>query len=277
MADWYTRQQGIERVAQSEVKLTKAGEKFFKMKASEITAALAGYAADPSTVNYNEWLGIASNPNLTPEHLREMYRQMKKLATSEKNDENMAKAAKTKNIGQREKVRRVLQEHPSLDDDAFKTFIMKFRTGTLHVLKNPAIKEEHLQLFFDTHVIDITGRNSYNYLSFNQLLEANNITTKLIEKWYETLKKYADWSYSDNNWYTIVRAYLDREDCPYDMLVGIASAPNDGEEGWRSHSEPYREEALTHKNAKPELKAMAYEATKNEKYLPDLVKDIFIF
>ncbi len=277
MADWYTRQQGIEKVAQSEVKLTKAGEKFYKMKAKELTDALAGYAADPSTVNYNEWLGIASNPNLTPEHLREMYRQMKKLAASEKKDENMAKAAKTKNIGQREKVRRVLQEHPSLDDEAFTIFITKYKTGTLHVLKNPAIKKEHLQLFFDEQVLSKNSKYRYHFLAFNQLMTAKNITPDLMEKWYHTLKQFADWTYSDNEWYAIVKAYLEYDECPYEALADIASAPNDGEEDWRSHSEPYRDEALAHKNAKPELKALAYEATKIEKYLPDVVKDIFIF
>ena len=273
----YERRQGIEKVAQSEVKLTKAGDKFSKLSKDEITDALSASNEIPLEVNYNEWLGIASNPNLTPDHLREMYRQMKRIATLEKKDETISKSTKTKNIGLREKVRRVLQEHTSLDDDAFKTFIMKYRTGTLSVLQNPSIKPEFLQLFFDTHVIDITGKNTYNYLAFDQLLTAKNITQKMIEGWYKTLKKFADWTYSDNNWYTIIRSYLAMDNCPYEVLVDVVSAPNDGEEGWRSHSEPYREEAVNHKNADQELRNLMFKVTGDVKYLPDDAKDIFLF
>lgn len=271
----YERRQAIERVAQSEVKLTKAGEKFAKLSKQEITDMLIDSNENPLEVNYNEWLGIASNPNLTPEHLREMYRQMKRIATLEKKDETIAKATKTKNIGLREKVRRVLQEHPKLDDDAFKTLIMKYRTGILAVLQNPAIKPEFLQLFFNTHVLS-TNYN-YNYLAFDQLLTSKNITQQLLEDWYKTLKKFADWSYSDNTWYAIVRSYLQMDNCPYEVLVDVASAPNDGEEGWRSHSEPYREDAVNHKNADEKIKMLAYQHSGDEKYLPQIAKDVFLF
>lgn len=273
----YERRQGIERVAQSEVKLTKAGEKFAKLSKQEITDALIDSNENPLEVNYNEWLGIASNPNLTPEHLREMYRQMKRIAALEKKDETIAKATKTKNIGLREKVRRVLQEHPKLDDDAFKTFILNYRTGTLPVLQNPTIKPVFLQLFFDTHVLSTNPNYNYHYLAFDQLLTSKNITQQLLKDWYKTLKKFADWSYSDNTWYTIVRSYLQMDNCPYEVLVDVVSAPHDGEKGWRSHSEPYREEALSHKNATPDLKNLAFKATGDIKYLPDIAKDIFIF
>lgn len=270
----YERRQGIERIAQSDVKLTKAGEKWAKATPKEIETLLA----DTTNINYNEWQGAAVNPKLPATMIRHFFAVLKTVATREKKDEEIAKATKTKNIGQREKIRRLLQEHPNLDDDAFRAIITKYKVGPIGVLNNPMIKEEHLQLFFDTQVLG-KGRSgsNYSFLAFQQLLQAKNITTKLFIKWYNTLHQYADWTYSDNEWYAIVRTCLDRDDCPVEILAEIASAPNDGEEGWRSHSEPYRDDALEHKNATTDLVALAYKATGFEKYLPQIAKDIFVF
>ena len=276
MVDPYVRRRKIEDVANSEVKLTKAGEKWAKASPVDIEALLA----DTENVNYNEWQGAAVNPKLPAEMIRTFFAVLKTIALREKKDEDVSKATKTKNIGQREKIRRLLQEHPNLDDDAFKAIITKYKVGPIGVLNNSKIKEEHLQLFFDTQVmLRGVGHAEYSFLHFQQLLRAKNITNALFVKWYNHLHQFADWTYSDNAWYAIVRASLDREDCPHEILEQIASAPKDGETGWRSHSEPYREEALEHANAKDKekLKSLAYAATGDIKYVSQLTKDIFLF
>lgn len=272
MVDSYTRRRKIEDVANSDVKLTKAGEKWAKASAIDIEALLA----DTENVNYNEWQGAAVNPKLPAEMIRTFFAVLKTIALREKKDEDVSKATKTKNIGQREKIRRLLQEHPNLDDDAFKAIITKYKVGPIGVLNNSKIKEEHLQLFFDAQVLE-KGRSNYSFLHFQQLLAAKNVTPALFVKWYNHLHQFADWTYSDNEWYAIVQASLDRDDCPYEILEQIASAPHDGETGWRSHSEPYRERALEHPNAKEDLKALAYGATGFEQYLPQIAKDVFLF
>jgi hypothetical protein len=271
MASSYDRRIKIENAANSAVVLTKEGQKY----ANASVDVLEKLISNPDKSNYNALIGAAVNPNLPSELIRPIFAKLNKEVESDKADTSLPKSTKTKNVGLREKIRRLLTQHPNLDAAAKKAILLNKKAKTENILANPSLTDDDLQLFFDNKVLD--GKNSYSFLAFGKLMTAKQLNTKLLFTWFVQLKPFCDWTYSDNQWYSVVNDYLESELCPIEVLIAVASAPKDGKDSWRSNSERYREEAVNHKNADDNIKALAYEATDNEKYLPQIAKDVFLF
>jgi len=166
-----------------------------------------------------------------------------------------------------------LTEHPNIGDVLKQKLLSRAHLGVNNILANPTLTDNDLQSFFDTTVLLKSG--SYEYDAFNKLIGSKNIKTELLLKWYKELVKFADWEHNNYKWNLVISALLQSELCPLDILKDVASAPNDGKEGWKSFSENLRDTAVEHKNANDEIKASAYITTQNTKYLPQTLKDIF--
>jgi hypothetical protein len=94
----------------------------------------------------------------------------------------------------------------------------------------------------------------------------------LINDWYDKLKKYADWSYKDNIWYSIVGTLLKFDDLDESILIDIASAPLDVRNF--SFLEGFRDKAVNHKNATMAVKKAAFASTRSNKYIPEKIANI---
>lgn len=227
---------------------------------------------ESETINLNEWIGLALNPNLTDKHIETIYTRLKELSAAERDDKTINVATKTKNTGLMSKIKKIIAAHKNMTDDMIANSI---KTSTsIAILSNPNIKPDHLNLFFDLYVL--FEKNTYSFIRFKYLMQSKNLSKPLVLKWYYTLLHYADWTYADNSWYAIVVALLDWEDCPIEILTAIVSAPYN--ETPYARSERYRMMAINHKNGSTiHLSEIAYKVTKDTKYLPETVKDLFVF
>lgn len=262
----------IDNVAQSDVKLTNLGKKYSKMSEKELSSLLVlDKIILNDEVSLNTLIGVASNPNLNTDLILQMYKILNSLSKKENSSKDISKATKTKNSGLRAKIRRLLSQHPNLSDDVIEKLLVSPTSNSKNVLKNPSIKEKHLQLYFDKIVL--RSGTDYSFLDFNSLSKAANVTENLMKKWYSTLVKYADWTYSDNHWYSIVESFLDYPDLWEDILIDIAGAPK----SVKMFSDIFRDQAVRHKNATDNVSMKAYEITGEEIYLPKLAKNIFSF
>lgn len=257
-----------DKVIQSDVKLTKAGEKCAKANLKEVRKLLS----IPNKLNLNQLMGIAVNPNIDTEIIRKIYNILHVLSKNEKQDPNISKATKTRNLGLRGKIRRLLAQNGNLNDDLIEKLIKSAGSNSDYVLGNPSIKEKHLQLYFD-EIVNGAINNSYSFLSFSKLVKAKNITQKLMKRWYKELEGWSDWTYEDNNWYSIVEDYLNYDDIWEELLITIAGAPLSS----KPISEWHRRGAVDHPKATQKVFIAAYKATKEEKYLPQTVQDVFLF
>lgn len=282
----YNKRERLEKVMYGPVKLTKSGEKFAKMD----TKLLDNAINSNKKINYNEWLGISVNPNLSMEQIKRIYGILRQESKNEKTDTSIPKATATKNLGMREKIRVQLSKHSKLSEEGLESLIMSYRKGQPTVLDNPNITDKHLQMFFDKKVYSKADQD-YSFVTFKKLMKSKNINTKLMLNWYNTLVELADWTYTDNNWYAIVSIYLQYDNCPIEILNDIASAEKLGDtvhkkDGSIVKQHPdvnnrrvnqYRLQAVEHKNATSETKGLAFEKTMDEEFAPDEVKDVFLF
>ena len=270
MANYFSKRSKIEEVAKSAVKLTKAGENYSTVGVDELEKLIN----DNSKLVHNEFIGASKNPKLTSKMISDIFSRLNKESSDEKNN-SPTKSTNTKNAGLREKIRRILTEHPNIGDELKQKLLLRAHLGVNNILANPTLTDNDLQSFFDNVVLLKGG--SYEYDNFNKLIGAKNIKPELLLKWYKELTKFADWEYNTYKWHLVISNLLQSELCPIDILKDVASAPNDGKEGWKSFSEGLRDTAVEHKNANDEIKALAYLTTKNIKYLPQTLKDIFLY
>lgn len=259
----------------SDVKLTKAGEQWAEETDSSKVIEKANFTT-PEKLNLNEFLGLSLNPLLKEADIKHIFKLLKIHNDIEKDDKTIKDATKTRNSGTRGQIRKHLAEHPNAGTEIMKNLVVANRMGKPRVLHNPAITDEVLNFFFEKKVMT-TAQGGYSFISFGELMKAKNITPKLVMEWYGELKKYADWSYKDNQWYAVVNALIEYDNCPFEILKDIASAPaGDLNDGW-DRAEKNRSYAVEHANATDELKAIAYEITQQEEYLPQMAKDVFLF
>lgn len=251
--------------------LTKAGEKYFKCDLTELKTLIE----DKDTINFNEWLGASLNPILSSELIRTMFKRLKEQNEAELKNKTMSSSVQMRNTGSRGKIRRNLSMHKNLDSEAMKSLVLKSKIKEPTVFQNENITNEHLQLYFDYKVLLSDG--SYSFISFSQLMQAKNLNQDLVLKWYHTLLKFANWGYTDSEWYAVIASLLGWNDCPVEILNDVAGAPNDGKDSWSSQSERYRKYALDHKNATDATRLSAYEVTGDIELLPKQAKDIFLF
>jgi len=266
----------IRDAANSEVKLTKAGEKYSKTDEKNLENYFEKTTA--SSLNLNELLGISVNPLITSEQIRAVFKLLKDHQTAEKDNKTVKGATVTRNNGIRGKIRKQLSLHHNLDKDAIKTLLKQSTFGTPSVLNNPNVDSDDLNDFFERKIIKTAQGTGYNFVSFKELMTSKNVTSTLALNWYNKLKKYADWSYKDNQWYAIVEAYLEFEDCPFEILKDIITfTNNDNPDEFFNRQLRYIKQAATHNNSTKELTTIAYEKTGLEEFLPEEVKDIFLF
>jgi len=267
--DLIDRRIRMETVTNSEVKLTKAGLTYSTASLKKIEKLIS----NDSKINFNELIGVAVNPNLTGEMIRSIFGKLLSSAKSEKDNTSIPQNTKTKNMGLRSKIRKLLSEHPNLDNDAITSLLLN--NSKTSVLNNSSITEEHLNLFFEKRVLD-KKKGEYSFLEFERLSKAKNVTQTIMKKWYNELLKFADWTYSDNQWYSIITSVIMFDDLHIEAINTIASTPKNNESNnWAM--EYNRELAVDHKNATEETKLLAFEATHADKYLPKDVIDIFLF
>lgn len=260
-----------EKVINSDIKLSKAAEKIMNGDRKVIEKSLYNYKV-------NDWMGLAQNPLLTDKDIRHMYAELNNQYSYEKADKSVKEATKTRNSGQRGKVKRLLAVHPSLEEKTIMSLLNgKSIMGAPKVLNNPNVTKEMLDLYFEKRIMTTAQGKGYNFVSFKDLMKTKNVTKEIVLGWYRDLVKYADWTLEDNQWYAIIDSYLSFDDCPFEVLKDIVKIPADTKEGFFNRPERYREAVVKHKNATPELTEIAYEISKDEKYLPQSVKDVFIF
>lgn len=272
MSSSFDRRMKIENAANSDVVLTKDGKKYATASVDELKKLVDS----DDKINYNALIGLAVNPDLPSELIRPIFVKLKNIANQDKTDNSMAKSTKTKNIGLREKIRRLLTIHPNLGAADKKVMLTSITANLDHILANPSLTDEELQMYFDNKVLN-RGNGGYSFIAFGKLMNAKNINTKLLSLWFNQLKPFADWSYRDNQWYSVVNDYVGHPDCPYEVLEAVVSVKKDDNEGWKSRSERYRYDAVNHKNADEKIKMLAYQHSGDEKYLPQIAKDVFLF
>ena len=261
----------IQASANSAVKLTKAAEAIIKGDRKVVDKSLNNYKV-------TDWFGLAQNPLLTDSDIRRMYSELNQAYASDKADKKMTGAVQTRNNGNRGKVKKLLSLHPSLGAKSIESLLSGSSFGTPTVLNNPNVTVEQLDNYFQKKIMTTAQGKGYNFVTFNEIMKTKNITKAIVLKWYKELALQADWTYKDNQWYSIVDAYLGFDDCPYEVLVDICKAPAGlGDGSFFDRPEDYRKRAMKHKNAKEDLEDIAYEATQFEQYLPSTVRDIFIF
>jgi len=251
--------------------LSKAAEELKKtIVEKDISAAI-------KREKMTEWLGLAQNPLLSAKQFEGMFVRLQEIYKEEKDDNSIKEQTKSRNQSMRSAVRQNLMKNPSMPKELMLR-AAQARNLSLNpsILQNPSIDDDVLDGFFKRQVYSGNGK-TYSFVSFGKIMKAQNVNAKLASKWYEELKQFADWSYADNQWYAIVSALVEFDDCPTHILMDIASAPIDGKEGWRSQSEGNRKQAVEHKNSNDDIKSVAYEITQNEEFLPDSVKEMFLF
>jgi hypothetical protein len=266
----------IRDVANSDVKLTKAGEKYSQADEKEIEVFLKK-ASNIDKLNLNELLGISVNPLLTSTQIRTIFKLLKDHNQMEK-DKGIKGATRTKNTGFRGKIRKQLALHSNLDSDAITPLMYGQRLGTPAVLNNPNITKENLDDYFEKKIMTTAQGDGYNFVSFKELMTTKNITSEIALGWYKRLKKYADWEFKDNNWYAIIDAYLEYEDCPFEILKDVMElTTTKGQDDFFNRPLRYRKAVVEHPNSTDDLKAIAYEKTQLEEFLPQAAKDLFLF
>ena len=259
----------LEKAVSRDVKQTKDGIKASTASSKEINNIL-----EKTPINYNEYKGLALNPNLSSTQIRIMYNKLKEDNDREKGDKSIPAATLTKNMNSRSQIRVILAQHPNLDPEDIKKLLISSKLSKPAVFQNPNIKEEHLNHYFDKVVMNGVGIYKYSFISFNRLMNAKNINEQLVESWYTTLKKYADWTYTDNQWYSIVSDFLKSPFCPLELLEKVAGLPMGNA---FSHLELHRKQVYNHEKTTNEIQNIIFTVTKNEKFLPQTVKDIFLF
>lgn len=266
----------IRDAANSDVKLTKAGEKYSQADEKEIETLLKK-SSKIDSLNLNEIMGLATNPLLTDTQIREIFKLLKAHNQMEK-DNGVKEATRTRNTGIRGKIRKLLSLHDNLDPEAIKSLLYGQRLGTPSVLNNSNIKKEHLDEYFEKKIMTTAQGDGYNFVSFKELMSTANITPQIALGWYNRLKKYADWNFKDNNWYAIVDAYLEYDNCPFEILKDIMElTTTKGQEDFFNRPLRYRKAVVEHLNSTEDLKAIAYEKTGLEEFLPQAAKDLFMF
>ncbi len=247
--------------------------KFTQISAEEIDKVISS----TELTNYRNWISIALNPNLTTELIDKMFDKINEGEFEDRGKKDGIFVTRRKN---RDITFDILIIHPNLSETN-KTLLIKSAASRSQVIKNPALSKKQLQLYFDTWVVP-KGR-PYAFVFFEELvMGAKNIVDgAILSHWYESLKQFADWKYSDNQWYSIVNAFLKHPQCPVEVLKDIASAPiqtaTKSNPLGAGFSEKYRIGAVEHQNSTPEVRLLAYELTKDIKYLPQEAKDIFLF
>lgn len=259
----------LAKAASRDVKQTKDGLKASTASSKEINNIL-----EKTPINYNEYKGLALNPNLSSTQIRIMYNKLKEDNDREKGDKSIPAATLTKNMNSRSQIRVILAQHPNLDPEDIKKLLISSKLSKSGVFQNPNIKEEHLNYYFGNAVMTSIGSYKYSFIAFNRLMNAKNINEKLVESWYNTLKKYADWTYSDNQWYSIVSDFLKSPFCPVELLEKVAGLPIGKA---FSHLELHREQVYNHEKTTNEIQNIIFTVTKNEKFLPQTAKDVFLF
>ena len=263
----------LDKIAQSDVKLTKLGKKYSQLSLNEIEKFLKlDRLINNDSLSLNTLLGVSVNPNINSDIILKMFKLLFELSKKENKDKNIPQATKTRNLGLRSKIRRLLTHHPNLDNETISKLIMTGSKNSENVLGNPSISEENLQVYFDSVVLN-PNYKEYSFLSFGKLAKAKNVSQTLMDKWYNKLVKFADWTYSDNKWYSVVNSLIEFEDLSETILIDIAGAPLSD----KSMSQWNRSGAVDHKNATEKVAIEAYKITADEKYLPKTVKDIFLF
>lgn len=256
----------------SDIKLTKAGEKWATETDKDKVIKKANFTK-AGDVNLNEFIGLTLNPLLTQNDIMSIFKLIKANAEIERDDNSVKPAIKTRNSGSRGIIRKHLSIHPNIDTDTMKKLIVANRMGKPRVLQNPSITPDILEYFFENKVMRVNNGN-YNFIAFGALMESKNLSQKQVLEWYNKLKKFADWSYKDNNWYSIIGSLVEYEDCPAEVLLDVSKAPKGDE---FSHVERHRKLAYKHKNTTPDVQSNAYDVTGNEDYLPQEAKDLFLF
>lgn len=260
--------------ANSEVKLTKSGEKYSKCNEKEIDKLLKK-SSDLEKLNLNELLGLSLNPLLSSTNIRSMFKLLKSHNDYER-ENKVREATRTRNMGVRGKIRKQLALHPNLDSEAIDSLLSNSKLGKPAVLNNPNITKKQLDNYFEKRIISSKG--GYNFVAFKELMESNHITSAIALEWYNKLKKYADWTYKDNQWYAIVDGFIEFEDCPYEILKDVMElSPTEDKDDFFNRPLRYRKAILKHKNSKPELEQIAYEKTGLEEFLSQEAKDLFLF
>lgn len=260
----------------SEVKLTKAGEKYSKVDSKDIDTLLKK-STDISKLNLNEIMGLSVNPSLSSAQITTIFELLKKHNDAEKASDTKG-ATRTKNMGIREKIRKQLSLHKNIPTEAIKTLLYGARLGTPAVLNNSNITQKDLDEYFEKKVMTTAQGIGYNFVSFGELIQTDNITPSIALGWYNQLKKYADWNYKDNQWYAIVDAYLEYPDCPVEILEDIVELTViTNKDEFFNRSVRYIKSVVEHKNSNDDLKLIAYEKTQDEEFLPDTVKEVFLF
>ncbi len=258
----------IEASGKAEFKLSKAATDIMNGDRTIVDKSL-------DNIKLNDWLGLAQNPLLTDDDIINMYRMLQQQNKDEKDCNETPPSTKTKNKGTRAKIRNTLQMHPKVSDALIKDLLSLSGMGTPMVLKNKNVKREHLDFYFQKKIVPKEGK--YNFVTFKDLLQSVNLTNDILIDWYKQLEKMADWTYQDNQWYYVIDAYLEYEDCPFEILKDIVNAPfsGDNDTSWFNRPERYREKAIKQKNSTQELELRAYEITENPIFLPEEAKDIF--
>ncbi len=261
----------IEANSNSDVKLSKFATTVMNGNRAVIDKSLDNYKV-------TDWFGLALNPLLDDDDIRNMYNQLNDAHQEERKDRQMKDAVKTRNSGSRAKVKRLLSQHPGLGEETIDQLLQASTFGTPKVLNNPNITKKQLDTYFDKKILGTAQGAGYNFVTFKEIMKTKHITEAISLGWYNKLKEFADWEYKDNQWYAIVDAYLDFDDCPYEILEDICKAPPGlGDGSYFDRPEDYRKNAIKHPKAKPELKNIAYATTEFVDYISDDAKEMFLF
>jgi len=270
----------INNTINSEIKLTKSGEHYSTASKEEIVKVLK-VSQNMNKLNLNDLLGVVLNPLLTSEQIRQIFELLSdhNKYDSEKSSLSSAKTSITKNMGIRGKIRKWISLHPNLDSNDIDSLLLSKSTiNSPTVLNNTNITKSQLDDFFQRKVMSST--DSYNFITFKDLIISINVTPIIALGWYKQLSKKADWHYKDNKWYSIIDSYLSTDICPYEVLKDIVTLSVfdvDGGDSFFNLPLRYTRAVIKHKNAKPTLLQLAYEKTGLEEFLPQEVKDIFLF
>lgn len=256
-----------EREKRKYDKLSKVGEKL------KVTNDRSDIDKSISSRKLNDWVGLSQNTNLTSEDFKNIFIILKESATADKT-ESITGAQATRNFSLRSAIRRNLLKNASLPREYFEQAIVLTKRAGSEILQNPNITPEDLDLYFNNVVMN-WDKNTYSFIYFAKLLGNAKVPDDLVDSWAETLLEFSDWSYTDSQWYSIVNAFLGNEYCPYEIMEGAAKAKISTEvHGW---PEMLRKKAVEHPNSDDRIKRFAYEVNPLEIYLPDSVKDIFLF
>lgn len=224
----------------------------------------------------SEWLGLAQNTFLNSDTFNYMFNRLKEIWEIEKKDKSLSTSIVSRNANVRAAIRKSLKSNPSLPKEIMYKIIAKptNAVNSSSILSNPSLDEKALNIFFDTHIL--AGDNLFMSIFISSIMNAKNVTQALADEWWDKLQPRAKWDYT-NYWSAVVQEYLSFTETSTRILVMIASAPMDGKALRQSHSERFRQAAVKHKNATDSVKSAAYEITKNEEYLSDSAKVLFLF